>query len=64
MKENNMNEEERRRLIAIPVILAIAAVIAAAGSQGGQTIGNMPIFTLCVIVAFVIQWVAFIPAFR
>ena len=59
-----MNEEERRRLIAIPVILAIAAVIAAAGSQGGQTIGNMPIFTLCVIVAFVIQWVAFIPAYR
>lgn len=59
-----MREEERRRLIAIPVILLIAAGIAAAGSQGGQTTGNLPIFALCVVVAFIIQWIAFIPAYR
>jgi steroid 5-alpha reductase family enzyme len=59
-----MNKEERQRLIVIPIILLIAAGIAAAGSQGGQTAGAIPIFALCVAVAFVIQWIAFIPAYR
>ena len=59
-----MKEEERRSLIAIPIILVIAAGIAAAGSQGGYTAGNIPVFALCVTLAFVIQWIAFIPAYH
>ena len=58
-----MNESERRSLIALPIIVLIAAGFAWAGSQGGYTVFGIPIFALCVALAFIIQWVAFIPAF-
>ncbi len=58
-----MNKSEQRSLIAFPIILLVAAVIAWAGSQGGYDVLGIPIFALCVALAFVIQWVAFIPAF-
>ena len=58
-----MNEREKRSIIAVPIILVIAAGIAFAGSQGGFTVSSIPIFALCVALAFVIQWVAFIPAY-
>jgi steroid 5-alpha reductase family enzyme len=40
-----------------------AALIAWAGSQGGYVVFGIPIFALCVALAFVIQWIAFIPAY-
>lgn len=58
-----MNESERRAIITLPIIILIAAGVAWAGSQGGYTVFGIPIFTLCVALAFIIQWVAFIPAF-
>lgn len=64
MKERKpMNESERRAIITLPIIILIAAGVAWAGSQGGYTVFGIPIFTLCVALAFIIQWVAFIPAF-
>ena len=47
-------------LIAVAVIIGCA--LALAGSQHGWTIGVMPGFAIAVAVAFVVQWVAFIPA--
>lgn len=58
-----MDKSEQRSLIAFPIILLFAAGIAWAGSQGGYTIVGIPIFALSIALAFVIQWVAFIPAF-
>jgi len=58
-----MDKSEQRSLIALPIILLFAAGIAWAGSQGGYTIVGIPIFALSIALAFVIQWVAFIPAF-
>lgn len=58
-----MDNRERRTIIAIPIVLLIAAIIAWAGSQGGYTINGIPIFALCVALAFIIQWIAFIPAY-
>lgn len=58
-----MNKEEQRSLIAIPIVLLIAAALAFAGSQGGYEVAGFPLFALCVALAFVIQWIAFIPAF-
>jgi steroid 5-alpha reductase family enzyme len=58
-----MNESERRSLIALPIIVLIAAGFAWAGSQGGYTVFGIPIFAVCIALAFIIQWVAFIPAF-
>lgn len=52
----------RSSLIAIVVALAIGALVAIAGSQGGATIGGVPLFALAVAAAFAIQVIAFIPA--
>ena len=58
-----MKKSDRNSLIALPVVVVIAALVALAGSQGGSTVGGLPVFALCVLLAFVIQWVAFIPAY-
>ena len=58
-----MNAVTKRSLIGIIIVLLIAAGLAFAGSQGGVTINGFPLYALCVMLAFVIQWVAFIPAF-
>jgi len=50
-------------MLGIPIILVIAAGIAWAGSQNGFTVLGIPVFALCVAAAFIIQWIAFIPAF-
>jgi steroid 5-alpha reductase family enzyme len=58
-----MNDRDRRAIIALPIVVLIAAGIAWAGSQGGYTVSGIPIFALCVALAFIIQWLAFIPAY-
>lgn len=58
-----MDKAERTSLIAIPITLLVAAGLALAGSQGGYVVFGIPLFALCVALAFVIQWAAFIPAF-
>lgn len=58
-----MNTAERNAVLAMPVILLVAAGLAAAGSQGGASVGGVPIYALCIGLAFVIQWIAFIPSF-
>jgi len=58
-----MDKASLQAFISIIVILLIAAGIAFAGSQGGYTVSGIPIYTLCVAVAFLIQWVAFVPAY-
>ncbi|MGE5228897.1 MAG: DUF1295 domain-containing protein, partial [Deltaproteobacteria bacterium] len=58
-----MEKPDRNALVALPVVLVIAALVALAGSRGGSTVGGFPVFALCVIVAFAIQWVAFVPAY-
>jgi steroid 5-alpha reductase family enzyme len=58
-----MKKSDRNALAALPVVVVIAALVALAGSQGGSTAGGLPVFALCVLLAFVIQWVAFVPAY-
>lgn len=58
-----MEKVDRRSLVAIPIVLLLAAGIALAGSQGGSRTSGIPIFAICVGLAFVIQWIAFIPAY-
>ena len=41
----------------------IGALVALAGSQGGATLGGVPIFAIAVGLAFLIQWLVFIPAY-
>lgn len=58
-----MTAKSRNALISIPIVVVIGALIALAGSNGGATIGGIPVFALGVAAAFVIQWLVFIPSF-
>lgn len=58
-----MNNESKRSWISIPIIVLVAVGVALAGSQGGVTIAGLPVFALGVALAFVLQWLAFIPAY-
>jgi steroid 5-alpha reductase family enzyme len=58
-----MKTTDRKSLIAFPILILIGALVAWAGSQGGATLAGIPIFALAVGLAFLIQWLAFIPAY-
>ena len=48
--------------ISIAVTILIGALISWAGSDGGDRIGSFPVFALCGVLAFAVNWIAFIPA--
>jgi steroid 5-alpha reductase family enzyme len=56
-------EDILRIFVALPLILLVAAGLAAAGGQGGYSALGFPVYALAVALAFVIQWLAFIPAY-
>ncbi len=62
-EENPVKQTDRNALIAFPVLVIVGALVALAGSQGGASAFGLPLFALLVALAFVIQWLAFIPAF-
>ncbi|MDN4644261.1 DUF1295 domain-containing protein [Arthrobacter sp. PsM3] len=59
-----MKDSHRKSLIVLPVVVLLAALVAAAGSQGGATLGGIPVFSMAVGAAFLIQWLVFIPSFK
>ncbi|MGB8982540.1 MAG: DUF1295 domain-containing protein [Anaerolineales bacterium] len=58
-----MKTTDRNALIAFPILILIGFLVAWAGSQGGASIAGVPLFALSVGLAFLIQWLAFIPAY-
>ncbi|MUU70622.1 DUF1295 domain-containing protein [Pseudarthrobacter sp. GA104] len=59
-----MKDSDRKALIIFVVAVLVGALVAFAGSQGGATVGGFPLFALGVAAAFLIQWLAFVPAFK
>lgn len=58
-----MSQHSKSIFITIGII-TIASGIAFAGSQNNITVFNiLPLYAFCVAMAFVINWIAFIPAF-
>lgn len=49
-----------KSLIIVPII---GILVALAGSQNGLSFNGLPIFALCVALAFLINWIAFVPAY-
>lgn len=49
-----------KSLIIVPVI---GILVALAGSQNGLSFNGVPIFAVCVALAFLVNWIAFIPAY-
>ena len=58
-----MKKTDRDALIALPIFILIGLMVAWAGSQKGHRIDEMPVFALSVMLAFLIQWLVFIPAY-
>lgn len=58
-----MKKTDRNSLIVFPILILIGYLVALAGSQGGATLGGVPVFMLAVGLAFLIQWLVFIPAY-
>ncbi|HSL96809.1 MAG TPA: DUF1295 domain-containing protein [Thermoleophilia bacterium] len=58
-----MEKSDLKALAVFPIVVLIGAGVAAAGSQGGGEVGGVPVYALAVALAFVIQWLAFVPAF-
>jgi len=58
-----MTKAERQSLAAVPLVVLLGAALAAAGSQGGASVGGVPVFGVAVAVAFVIQWLVLVPSF-
>ncbi len=48
---------------ALVIVYCLAVAMTWAGSQGGAWFGNLPVFALCALLAFGLQWLAFIPAY-
>ena len=55
--------KNRSSLIVFPILILIGYLVALAGSQNGATLGNLPVFGIVVALAYVIQWLVFIPAY-
>lgn len=58
-----MNKNDQRSLIALPLLIVVGYLVAMAGSQNGSTFSGYPVFALTVGLAFLIQWLVFIPSF-
>lgn len=57
-----MDEQRRRAVTGIAVAVVLGTLVALAGSDGSTTAGALPLFALCAIVAFAINWLAFVPS--
>ena len=60
-----MARGRRRGVPPVPMVagsVAVAAAVGFAGSWGGPRLGAIPVFALCVALAFAINWLVWIPA--
>lgn len=58
-----MKKTDRSSLVIFPILVLIGFLVALAGSQGGASVAGIPVFGLSVGLAFLIQWLVFIPAY-
>jgi steroid 5-alpha reductase family enzyme len=58
-----MKKADRNSLVTFPVLVLIGVLVALAGSQGGASINGIPLFALSVGLAFLVQWLVFIPSY-
>ncbi len=58
-----MKKTDRSSLVIFPILVLIGFLVALAGSQGGAWVAGIPVFGLSVGLAFLIQWLVFIPSY-
>lgn len=57
-----MGNAKVKQLITLLVILILGLGVSYAGSDGGSVFVGVPVFLICGVLAFVVNWMAFIPA--
>jgi steroid 5-alpha reductase family enzyme len=60
---HTMQRADRVALVALPLVVLIGLGVAWAGSQGGVSAFGIPLFAGSVGLAFLIQWLVFVPAY-
>ena len=58
-----MKKTDKYALIALPNVILFGLGVTWAGSQNGVSVAGIPVFFLVTGMAFLIQWLAFIPAY-
>jgi steroid 5-alpha reductase family enzyme len=58
-----MKKADRDALFSVVIVILIGLGVALAGSQGGASVFGIPLFALSVGLAFLVQWLAFVPAY-
>ncbi len=58
-----MTRRKRTSIIGIALSVGIGLLIALAGGQGSSEVRGLPVFALCGIIAFAIQFVVFVPSY-
>lgn len=59
-----MSQADRQAARFFPLIVAVGLALAWTGSQGSVKVAGVPLFGLAVGLVYLIQWMAFLPAFR
>lgn len=59
-----MTKQELRSLAIFPILVLLGMGMAWAGSQGGVTVAGLPLYAIVVGLIFLVQWIAFVPAYR
>ena len=57
-----MTDQNRNSLIGIAASLIIGALVIIAGSDGSTKVGSIAVFALCGSLAYLINWVVFVPS--
>lgn len=57
-----MSDQSSRSIVGIGAGVIIGALVAWAGSVGGSRVGSIPVFALCALLAYGINWLVFIPS--
>ena len=52
-----------KSFFAIVITILVASIFTYTGSQNSILIGDIPLYALCALIAFLIQWIVFIPSF-
>ncbi len=59
-----MTDQNRKSLLGISASVAIGALVILAGSQGSRTVGSVAVFAVCGMIAYLINWLVFVPSNR
>jgi steroid 5-alpha reductase family enzyme len=59
-----MTDQQRRSIVGIGASLLIGLLVILAGSAGSTRVGSFAVFAVCGVVAYLINWIVFVPSNR